>query len=104
MSKLKPEVPKKRKVTVKHKSTEKVEEYANGEPCKHEDCSNEFRRLPCRYCGRVRMRGMVTIQDRIGPVYLERMTQVSIRQHNELTPEQQEKHLIEIWRAPKYSE
>lgn len=80
------------------------EEYQNGNPCKHEDCSNTMRRLPCRYCGRVRMRGNVVIEDRVGPVYLERLNVVNIKLHNELTPERQELNTIEMWRGPKHSE
>jgi len=79
-----------------------LEEYVNGQPCKHEDCSNDLRRLPCRYCGRVKKRGIVIIQDRTGSVYLERLNSFNIKQHNELSPEAQETNTIEMWRAPKY--
>lgn len=77
------------------------EEYYNGEPCKHEDCTNSLRRLPCRYCGRTKMRGNTIIEDRTGCVYLERLRDVDIKLHNELSAEEQEKCTIHIFRPPK---
>lgn len=77
------------------------EEYNNGEPCKHEDCSNTMRRLPCRYCGRTKMRGTTIIEDRTGSVYLERLREIDIKLHNELTIPEQEKAVIYIYRPPK---
>jgi hypothetical protein len=78
------------------------EVYENGKPCKHEDCSNTLRRLPCRYCGRTKMRGMTIIEDRTGFVYLERLRGFDIKVHNELTPSEQENATIHIFRPPKY--
>jgi hypothetical protein len=77
------------------------EEYQNGQPCRHEDCTNTMRRLPCRYCGRTRMRGTTIIEDRIGVVYLERLREVDIKLHNELDIKQQENSVLHIYRPPK---
>jgi hypothetical protein len=78
------------------------EEYENGKPCKHEDCTNTMRRLPCRHCGRTRMRGNTIIEDRTGFVYLERLREVDIKLHNQLPIDEQEKATIHIFRPPKY--
>jgi hypothetical protein len=78
------------------------EEYQNGQPCKHEDCSNTLRRLPCRHCGRTKMRGTTIIEDRTGFVYLERLREVDIKLHNELSSAEQENSTIHIFRPPKY--
>lgn len=80
------------------------EEYKNGIPCKHEDCSNTLRRLPCRYCGRARMRGNVIIEDRTGHVHLERLRAIDIQLHNELPVDVQETSTLHIFRAPKNSD
>jgi len=84
------------------KKQNNLEEYANGQPCGHEDCLNTLRRLPCRYCGRTRMRGTTIIEDRTGFVYLERLRDVDIKLHNALPIEQQENAIIHIFRPPKY--
>ncbi len=78
------------------------EEYQNGQPCRHEDCINTLRRLPCRYCGRTRMRGTTIIEDRTGNVYLERLREVDIKIHNELSLKDQELTTLHIFRPPKY--
>lgn len=98
--KLKAGKPPRGKKSVRNgKST--VEQYDNGVPCKHDDCSNKFRTLPCRNCGRVQCKGTVIIQDRTGTVYLERLTSYSIKQFNLLSPAEQEQSVLEIYRPPK---
>lgn len=83
------------------KNSQQREEYENGKPCRHEDCSNTMRRLPCRYCGRTRMRGHTIIEDRTGFVYLERLREVDIRLHNALPMNVQEKSILHIFNPPK---
>lgn len=80
------------------------EEYVNGEPCKHEECSNKFRRLPCPYCGRTQMRGTTIIETRTGHIYLERLRSIDIKLHNELGIEQQKTAILTIYNPPKHLE
>jgi hypothetical protein len=101
--------PKPKKETVTRPQTKKAivnhtnrEEYENGKPCKHEDCSNTLRRLPCRYCGRTKQRGITIIEDRTGNVYLERLREIDIKFHNELPVHEQETATLHIFRSPKY--
>lgn len=90
------------KKTSTPKKQKNREEYENGKPCGHEDCTNTLRRLPCRYCGRTKMRGTTIIEDRTGFVYLERLRDVDIKLHNALPIEEQETSIIHIFRPPKY--
>jgi hypothetical protein len=80
------------------------EEYLNGQPCKHEECSNEFRTLPCPYCGRTKMRGNSIIEVRRGFVYLERLKDIDIKLHNQLPAEEQKNATLTIFKAPKHTE
>jgi hypothetical protein len=48
------------------------------------------------------MRGTTIIEDRTGFVYLERLREVDIKLHNELSSAEQENSTIHIFRPPKY--
>lgn len=84
----------------KKKYKEREEVYLNGDPCPHPDCNKPRKRTPCIYCGRTKARGTVSIKERTGFVHLERLWDSNIKAHNELSPEEQENHLLQLWRPP----
>lgn len=75
-------------------------EYNNQEPCHDQYCS-ESKRRPCKTCGRSLMRGKVIIQTRQKYVYLERLTNIFIEEHNNLPFDLQESSTLFIWLEPQ---
>lgn len=68
---------------------------ANGSPCQHDDCGKMLNK-ECPYCGRVNCRGIVHIEPRSGYVHLERLNSTYKKEHNRLSPEEQETNIIKL--------
>lgn len=87
----------------KKKKQEKEEflTFENGQPCGDKRCGKKKMRNPCTSCGRIAARGTAYIRIRTGPVYLERVTPINIKNHIAKTKKKQEKGDLTIWLSPE---
>lgn len=70
----------------------------NGSPCSHNECGKK--KTECPHCGRVECRGNVQFELRTGFVMLERLNSTYKKEHNKLSPQEQELNTIKIRFAP----
>lgn len=77
--------------------------FENGQPCGDGRCQTSRMRKCCGSCGRINARGKCIVTIRKGPVHLERLTPIHIKEYAGLSPAKQKKHTLKIWLHPSES-